>query len=158
MLIKLRAIHFYESISKPVTELQPSGDKHEKRSPEDADMKPPRSLLVILGGLLFCRTIRLSQGGPRAKSSGFIDHCLLSPLFLHNWWHETDSGCHGDVLHVSRMFFLSLLRGDCHGDPPVKLCRSESRQNKRSVRSLTFLDILGNCSLSLKGGEPWNRS
>jgi len=40
-----------------------SRGNHENNSPEDAGMRPPRFLFLILGGILFKGTIRLCQVG-----------------------------------------------------------------------------------------------
>ena len=61
--MRLKAIHFEWSIVTVEIQRKHSGDNHEKVSPEDADVKPPRVLPLILGGLVFQGTIRLSQGG-----------------------------------------------------------------------------------------------
>jgi hypothetical protein len=45
-----------------------STGKHDKRSPEDADVKPPRMLGLVLGGSVFLGTIRLSQEGLVGKA------------------------------------------------------------------------------------------
>ena len=58
--MRLKAIHFEWSIVTVEIQRKHSGDNHEKVSPEDADVKPPRVSLLVLGGFLLKGTIRLS--------------------------------------------------------------------------------------------------
>jgi hypothetical protein len=48
--MQLKAIHFEWSIVIVKKWRKLSGGNHDKRPPEDADVKPPRFLLLSLGG------------------------------------------------------------------------------------------------------------
>ena len=78
--MQLKAIHFEWAIVTVRTHRRFSGGNHDKRSPEDAAIKPPGSLLVILGGFVVEGTTRFSQRGWPPKPRATIDYCFL--LFL----------------------------------------------------------------------------
>jgi hypothetical protein len=65
--MQFKTLHFGWSIVGITTYPKPSGGNHDRSSPEDAAMKPPRVLLLDLGGFVVQGTISLSHRGIEAE-------------------------------------------------------------------------------------------
>ena len=67
--MQLKAIHCGWLLGNITIQIKPSGGNCDKRSPEDADVKPPRAVLLLLGGFVFEARLGLAKEGVRHISS-----------------------------------------------------------------------------------------